>query len=288
MFLVMALFLASCGGDSDRSSKPDLTGFLTNISDYPEEEQELIRQGREQFNDTNRVMPDYVGNRLSCASCHAGSGRSEGLTLLGVEQKYPQYMEREGREVTLEERTNGCFLRSMNGSEIDPEGEEMEAFMAYYGYLSDGVDDFENYDVLSEGKSADSVPAPDVEQGENDFDRYNCMSCHGGNTVNPETSGPDLWGPGSFNDGAGMSTLSTLQYYIKNYMPKGNEGTLSEQEASNIAGYILMQDRPEFEGENVFPYTETPNDYLNQETKDALINNLMEWEDMDVVESDDS
>src|SRR5690625_1455950 len=37
---------------------------------------EAIQYGEEIFNETNTVLADYVGNELSCQSCHADGGLS--------------------------------------------------------------------------------------------------------------------------------------------------------------------------------------------------------------------
>jgi cytochrome c len=44
---------------------------------------------------------------------------------------FPSYGARAGRAITLQERINGCFLRSMNGKPIPVESAEMKAA----GYL---------------------------------------------------------------------------------------------------------------------------------------------------------
>src|SRR5690625_5888123 len=36
---------------------------------------EVVRKGRAVFMDTARMMPDHVGNVLSCANCHMDRGR---------------------------------------------------------------------------------------------------------------------------------------------------------------------------------------------------------------------
>ena len=79
---------------------------------------EAILYGEEIFNETNTVLPENVGNELSCQSCHADGGLANTSSMVGVTAAYPQYRPREGITFTLEDRINGCMIRSMNGEMI--------------------------------------------------------------------------------------------------------------------------------------------------------------------------
>ena len=59
---------------------------------------------------------------------------------------------------------------------------------------------------------------------------------------------PALWGPKSFNIGAGMARLKTAAAFIKINMPLGQDNTLTSQQAFDIAAYVLRQPRPDFIG----------------------------------------
>lgn len=125
--------LAACSQET-KEEEVDKASLIPSLDEYSEEEQEKIKQGQSLMTHTNTMLPENVGNNMSCASCHAGAGRGDTLTLIGVDEKYPQYREREGREVSLSERIDGCFARSMNGTPLDSESEEMESFLAYFGF----------------------------------------------------------------------------------------------------------------------------------------------------------
>src|SRR5690625_3496105 len=45
---------------------------------------EAIKYGEEIFNETNVVLPENVGNELSCQSCHADGGLADSSSLVGV------------------------------------------------------------------------------------------------------------------------------------------------------------------------------------------------------------
>ena len=57
---------------------------------------------------------------------------------------------------------------------------------------------------------------------------------------------PPLWGPRSFNDGAGVARIYTLAGFIRWAMPLGAGGTVSDADAQNIAAYIDSKPRPAF------------------------------------------
>src|SRR5699024_6857054 len=96
------------------------------------------------------------------------------------------------------------------------------------------------------------------------------------------TSGPALWGDGSFNDGAGMNRLSDAAGFIKDNMPKSDPGTLSDQEAADLAAYVLMHARPVWE--NLDQYWKVggrPTDITTQDRRDAMQEGTFDWTELD-------
>ena len=57
---------------------------------------------------------------------------------------------------------------------------------------------------------------------------------------------PALWGPRSFNIGAGMARLSNAAGFVKVNMPVGQENTLDNGEALDVAAYFTRQPHPDF------------------------------------------
>jgi thiosulfate dehydrogenase len=226
------------------------------------EQGELVRYGQSLFNDTPlHLGPDvadakmrYSGNRLSCQSCHANGGtQRNGLGLVGVNHRFPQFNARAGHAITLEDRVNGCFERSMNGRALPNDSREMKAYLAYMGWLSADVPSsmkhLEGQGVLKLA-ALDRWADPGV--GESIF-RQNCTVCHGPDGQGIKAQGgksykyPPLWGPDSFNDGAGMDRVRIAAGYIYANMPKDNP-SLSAEEAYDVAAYIDSQDRPHKDG----------------------------------------
>ncbi|MDM5181325.1 c-type cytochrome [Massilia sp. DJPM01] len=76
-----------------------------------------------------------------------------------------------------------------------------------------------------------------------------CASCHGvagAGTKNPDGGYlfPPVWGKDAFNDGAGMARTFTAAAFVKHNMPLGQGGSLSDQDAIDVAGYFTHQPRP--------------------------------------------
>ena len=72
-----------------------------------------------------------------------------------------------------------------------------------------------------------------------------CGRCHGSNGEGMAAF-PPLWGPRSFTIGAGMARLRTLAAFAKHNMPFDRAGTLSDQDAQDVATFITTKPRPPF------------------------------------------
>jgi len=214
---------------------------------------DAVRQGLSIVNATKAALPDNVGNGLACASCHLNGGTvAYAAPLVGVWGVYPEYFARSGRVEGFADRVNDCFRRSMNGKPIDVDGAPMRALMAYVAWLSTGVP--VGASVEGRGFRAMSAPAraPDAGRGATLYEQR-CASCHGvDGGGSPLASGgyaiPPLWGPQSFNDGAGMSHVATAAAFIQAKMPLGRGGSLSDQDAFDIAALVTGAPRPAFAG----------------------------------------
>lgn len=212
---------------------------------------EAVRQGLSIVNATKAALPGNVGNGLSCSSCHLNGGTvAYAAPLVGVWGIYPEYFARSGRVEGLADRINDCFRRSMNGTPIDVDGAPMRALMAYVAWLSTGVPT--GTPVVGRGFRAMPPPSspPDAGRGAALFEQR-CAGCHGkdGGGMPLPAGGyafPPLWGPQSFNDGAGMSHLATAAAFIQAKMPLGRGGTLTDQEAYDIAALVVGAPRPAY------------------------------------------
>jgi thiosulfate dehydrogenase len=226
-----------------------------------------IRRGRAMLAATRDSLPANVGNDLRCLSCHLDAGTRPGASpWVGVYSRFPQYRSRGARVITIQDRVNGCFQRSMNGKPLPVDGRDMTDIVAYLAFLSRGV--APPGDVPGQGfRKVGPLPG-DSARGHLVFVGQ-CARCHGANgegLPNPDPTAeparyPPLWGPRSFNIGAGMARLRTAASFIRDNMPFDRPGTLTDQEAYDVATYLVSRPRPDFAGkENDWPRGDAPPD----------------------------
>jgi thiosulfate dehydrogenase len=196
----------------------------------------------------------YTASRLACASCHLGTGTEAGtLTLLEVTVHYPRFSGRQGKQAQIEDRINECMERSMNGRTLPHDSPEMIAMASYLRALG-----ARNAAMGASLRKANEPPAfktPDraanPDAGKNVFTDH-CAVCHGQDglgllaTSNPLHGYvfPPLWGPDSFNDGAGMHRVLTAARFIKARMPLGKPD-LTDDQTFDVAAFINIQPRPQ-------------------------------------------
>jgi thiosulfate dehydrogenase len=72
-----------------------------------------------------------------------------------------------------------------------------------------------------------------------------CARCHGPGGQGTSIA-PPLWGPHSYNVGAGMANVVTAASFIHALMPLDRAQRLNEQQAFDIATYINSRPRPLF------------------------------------------
>jgi thiosulfate dehydrogenase len=226
---------------------------------------DAVRYGQRIVNDTQNTVAGYVGNGLTCSQCHVGAGTvAYAAPFAGLPGLFPEYRARTGRVETLEERINDCFLRSMNGRALPAYGKEMIALLAYVGWLSQGVP--AGQAVVGRGfKDINSPAPPDAVRGKALY-AQRCSACHGVGGQGTRAAGrgfvfPPLWGQSSFNRGAGMARASVAAAFIQAKMPLGAGGTLTDQEAYDIAAYVTSQPRPAFsKAASDWPHNDAPSD----------------------------
>jgi len=197
----------------------------------------------------------FAGNHLTCANCHLQSGTQAGSgSWVGVIDRFPQFGGRGNKIGTIEDRINGCMERSMNGKKMDVEDPDMKAIVAYMDWLGEDLPEEKEEEFKGYPKIELPNVAVNLEKGKEVYVRE-CMLCHGDNgqgLPKPGSKGytyPPLWGPDSFNNGAGMHRVITAAEFIKSNMPylqaTWDNPKLTDEEAYNVAGYINSFDRPE-------------------------------------------
>lgn len=210
----------------------------------------VIRQGRAIFTDTPDHAAAYVGNGLSCSNCHLDAGRlANSAPLWGAYGMYPQYRKKNGHVNSFGERLQGCFKFSMNGKAPPLDSAEMVALETYAWWLSKGAPVGVELKGAGYPKQGFKPPQPpDYTRGETIF-KNNCALCHGDDGQGQQVAGrnvfPPLWGPQSFNWGAGMHQLDNAAAFIKANMPFSRGDTLSDQDAWDVAMFMDAHERPQ-------------------------------------------
>jgi len=207
---------------------------------------EQIRLGYKIVVATQEYGRPYVGNRLNCNNCHLDAGMNPNTTsFVGISRLYPEYRARADRQMTLADRINECFERSLNGKALSPDSSKLQAVVAYIEWLSQNV-------PVGSAVPWRGIPrinasrTPDPINGKKLF-ATRCVRCHGADGQGTMAA-PPVWGPQSYNIAAGMARVSVAASFIKSNMPRGWGWTLSDDEAFDVAAYVNSQPRPDFSG----------------------------------------
>jgi thiosulfate dehydrogenase len=220
-----------------------------------------IKWGFKLFTNTPHEAPRFAPSGMSCNNCHLNAGqREKSLPLVAVAGMFPEYNKRSGRLFSLPDRVVDCFLRSENGTGSSDEPEELPtptsrevlAISAYLTWLNQGYEMGKNPSWRGQNTIANANLIPvaklDPKKGEAIF-MENCTNCHGedgqGVQIGDKKPGP-LWGPNSWNDGAGAARVYTLAGIIRYSMPYLNPASLNDEQAQQVAAFITSKPRPAF------------------------------------------
>jgi len=269
-FLHRSINKASLTNNNNEWQAPDI-----NLLPH-DKEGELIRYGRELIVNTSTYLGPKgtiaaLTNGMNCQNCHIEAGaKSFGNSFAAVASTYPKYRDRSGKIESIEFRIKECLERSLNGNTIDSNSKEMKAMVAYFKWIGKDV----KHGEKPVGSGIVEIPfinrVADPQKGKNVFIN-NCQRCHGANgegILFPDSTGyiyPPLWGEHSFNVSAGLYRISRLASFIKYNMPfdlTQSQPTLSDEDAWDVAAYIVSQPRTEKRFMYDWPKIETkPVDY---------------------------
>lgn len=259
----------------DKDGKPLPTYIVPKDADILRHDNaEQIMLGKRLLNETKRLLPENVGANMNCNSCHVAQGKMHfGAPYLNTVNSFPQFNPRAERVMTLEERVNGCFMRSMNGKPLAIDSKEMQAIVAYMQWLAQDVPHGGKAVELVNSGPIDMSLTPDPVRGQAIYAKQ-CATCHGVNGEGMMDGAgnvmfPPLWGEESFNIGAGLARLYKAAQFVKYNMPMGVGKTkpwgqgnvLSDQDAVDVAGYFTQMQRPDFPAKvNDWPSGKKPKD----------------------------
>ena len=230
---------------------------------------ELIAHTAKYLGPKGSVM--QITNGMNCQNCHLEAGTKPwGLNYGSVYSTYPKFRARSGTIESIYKRVNDCFERSLNGKALDTNSKEMHAIYAYIKWLGEKVPKGKKVNGTGIQTLTYLAQAANPATGKQLY-LQNCTQCHGANGQGQiDSSGvmylyPPLWGPHSYNNGAGLYQLSKLAGFIKNNMPNGvnsHTAMISSEQAWQLAAYINTQDRPNKDKSKDWPdITTKPIDY---------------------------
>jgi thiosulfate dehydrogenase len=233
---------------------------------------DMIRYGKQLLTETYKHfgaesdMP-YQGNKLSCSNCHLDEGTAAlGTPWAVVWYKYGAggqgpYSARSDRFLDMKNRIHDCMLRSMDGLQLPDNSYELASMVEYMKWLSTGMQISDWTKVV--GQTTMSVPAltrpADPVHGKEVYVE-NCAACHqlnGGGVWDANAQKfvyPAVWGPASYNTGAGMYRIRTGVGFVRGNMPYGHANPtdstslLSVEDAWDVTAYVNSQPRPVWSG----------------------------------------
>ncbi|MCE1172593.1 MAG: c-type cytochrome, partial [Azovibrio sp.] len=160
--------------DSSKFETPRLADMLKEAH-----AEQLVRGMRLNL-ETKDLLPGHVGDQLNCSSCHLNAGTvADGSPYVGVSAFFPSYGARAGKVITLEDRINGCFRRSMNGKPLPKDSPDMQAMVAYFDWMKRETKPEDKVAGRGIGKIDRSIK-PDPENGKRIYAEQ-CAVCHGEN-----------------------------------------------------------------------------------------------------------
>jgi thiosulfate dehydrogenase len=246
-----------------RNAPPPVT--YAHIPQPAEIAAQQVAYGRDLIEKTSSLIgPDatdaamrFSGNGLECASCHLNGGTQPfGLSLASAARTFPKYIGRENETRTLAQRIDGCMERSMNGRTLPADSKEMAAMLAYMASLAPPAP----APVKEESLAPLPLPATaaDPAHGRQVFATV-CAACHGPDGLGQRLDAaeakatgqryrfPPLWGPESYNDGAGMARTVTAARFAHANMPAGTtwqSPVLAPGDAYDVMAFVNSQPRP--------------------------------------------
>lgn len=267
---MFSLFRKSNKTDITNNAIVDTANCWTGAGPYQipvDSEGAVIRYGYQLISNTSKFLGpkglvSHSTNGMNCQNCHLEAGTKPwGNNFGAVSSTYPKLRARSGFIESIEMRVNDCLQRSLNGKPIDSLSKEMRGIVAYIKWLGKEIPKGEK----PKGTGIQDLPflnrAADPAKGQSYY-KVSCAKCHGDNGAGIQSMDgigfvyPPLWGPNSYNDGAGMYRLSRLAGFIKNNMPNPtnyHHPNINNEMAWDIAAFVNASPRPHKDQTNDWP-----------------------------------
>ena len=262
-----SVLIAAHGAAAQNFGTPaDPAWSVPEVGALPNDENgQMVRRGRDLLTATyahiGPAVADpakrYAGNNLACSNCHLMAGTKKfGLPLWGLWNDFPQYSTRAGAEISIEDRINSCMTRSMNGKPLPAGCAGNEGDRVLHQIPVHRREAGRDLVRARRRENAGARSAPPIRCAARksmraparhatrrmDWACFAIVRCrHLGYLT------PPLWGPDSFNDGAGMARLTNAANFIHFNMPNGtsyNDPRLSQADAWDVAAYVISRPRP--------------------------------------------
>jgi thiosulfate dehydrogenase len=244
--------------ESDKNQNIKIWKAPEESAILPGESGDEIRYGKELIGHTAiyfgpKGKVSSISNGMNCQNCHNQAGTKPfGFNFSEVATSFPQFSKRSESFVTISQRISSCFHRSLNGQCPDTNSKEIKAMIAYMKWVGKDVakgiepEDAEALQLKYLDRAADPMKGRTVYFS-------TCVTCHGKdgqghlNEQGTEYIFPPLWGPHSYNDGAGLYHLENFASFVKGNMPFGttyNRPVLTDEQAWDVAAFVNSQPRP--------------------------------------------
>ena len=230
-------------------TEDDLLGKERELVIYGED---LIEHTSLYFGPKGKVA--RISNGMNCQNCHLNKGKkSWGNNYAAVASTYPKFRDRSGTIETIYKRVSDCFERSLNGTAPDSNSHEYKAIEAYIKWVGEDVPK----GVIPKESGITKIKflnrAANPAKGKAVYHKH-CQSCHGKEGAGQlalnglEYEYPPLWGPNSYNSGAGLYRLSRFAGFAYSNMPhklaSPEKPVLTVEESWDVAAYVNSQPRP--------------------------------------------
>ena len=211
-----------------------------------------VTRGRALVNAFRDSLPQHSGNRLRCTSCHLDDGtRATAMSWLSSATRYPRYRARRGSEETLAQRVNECVARSLAGRMLPEDGQDMRDILALLDSLGGSP----------RPAGPDTVRLVGVRSAGGTVFMTQCARCHGQTGAGLSRLAPAVWGSRSYSIGAGLARQTVLATFLRENMPYDKGVRLTEQEAADVAAFVLSKPRQDHPGKaNDWPKGDAPAD----------------------------